>query len=396
MYPSIIIAHNICVSTLTTVKPLKKDRHNYKEIQLDDGGERVWVHQEVKGVLPIILQNLWNERKRVKIEMKLVKKDSVEGRAANELMNAKQLGIKVSMNSIYGIFGASVGDMAFMALSRAVCAIGRNMIQDLVTSIHANHKDMEVVYGDSVSASTPIIVKCVDDINDVVLRCLSIECFWKEFILKEKYDKCLQVDYHTDKEAYHFVKDDVLSPPFQIYSDQGWTDIAKIIRHKPKVLRMFRVRTANGSQIEVTGDHSLLLKDGTCITPSKLKIGDILLTNNFEGMSFDTLEKKNFNGLPDFSKDTGENELHLFDLYHTQLIIQHLGPFFVEVLLSGQCFKVIYNCDKDPFFSAIDAGTVTRITPFNYDKTNWVYDLETANHHFSAGVGTLVKNIQHF
>ena len=100
-----MISLNICSSTCCTVKPSKNQIHNYKEIELDDGGEKVWVHQKVDGVLPIILKNLWCERKKVKREMKMVDKTTVEGSGVYELMDAKQKALKISMNrSAHNIF----------------------------------------------------------------------------------------------------------------------------------------------------------------------------------------------------------------------------------------------------------------------------------------------------
>ena len=352
-----MIRWNICVSTLTTVEPCKEHLDLYIVIELDDSGEKVWVHQHVSGVLPVILQNLWCERKKVKNIMKMAQKDTMEGRAVFDLLNAKQLAIKISMNSIYGIFGAKVGDMAYMELSRAVCAVGRSMIDALVTSIDTNHKDMDVIYGDSVAASTPIVFQHHGNESSSIIRCSSIESFWYEIVETSSSSSLphipgiMELNYHADKEAFQFFSD--VSTPFQIYSDEGWTDILRIIRHKPKSTRLYRIRVANGSQVEVTGDHSLLLSDGTCIQPAKVKIGDTLMTKDFEGRKGNgvaQLGANKFIGIPDFSKDVGQNEMHLFDLYHTQLMIQYLGPMFVEVIVSGQTFKIVYNVSPDPFF----------------------------------------------
>jgi DNA polymerase elongation subunit (family B) len=385
LYPSIIIRWNICPSTLTTKKPAKENLKYYKEIKLDDGGERVWVHQHVKGVLPVLLTKLWTGRKEVKREMKDLglTKGGLYG-----LLDAKQKALKVSMNSVYGIFGAKVGDMAFTELSRAVCAVGRTMIDALETTITKEHKDMSVIYGDSVTASTPIVIREMDESGiDLNYHSLPIQDFWE--MQGKVSNMTLDHRYHETKEAYDLTKTNL-----EIYSDEGWTKIKRVIRHKPASKRLYRVRVANGSQVEVTGDHSLLLKDGTCITPAKLKVGDILMVKKFEGLDRGgCYGKNNFIGVPDFSKDEGEHEIHLFDLYHTQLMIQFLGPFFVQVVLSGQTFRILYNIGGngvDPFFTAIDPGTVTNIIRFNYDKDDWVYDLETENHHFSGGLGTIV------
>ena len=261
------------------------------------------------------------------------------------------------------------------------------MIDALVESIEENHKDMDVVYGDSVSASTAIIIRQAETRE---IRGLSIQEFWNELFEPPSTPPLATSDYHGDKQCYDFLRD----KPFEIYSDVGWTPIKKIIRHKPKSTRLYRIRVANGSQVEVTGDHSLLLSDGNVVTPCKLKMGDVLLTKTFEGMRGDgvaQLGRNKFVGVPDFSKEVGENEMHLFDLYHTQLMIQYLGPLFVEVIVSGQTFKIVYNCSQpDQFFAVINPGTVTNIIRFNVDKDDWVYDFETENHHFSAGLGTLV------
>ena len=380
LYPSIMIRFNICPSTCCIVKPPKNQRHHYKEVQLDDGGEKVWVHQKTDGVLPVILQNLWCERKRIRKEMELIVKDTAEGAAVLGLLDAKQKAIKVSMNSIYGIFGASVGDLSFMELSRAVCAIGRSMLDEVEESIKTNHKDMQVVYGDSVSASTCIVVRG----RDGCTRSLSIETFWDEMAEAP-------TGYRGDKEVFHFnIDGSVVLPIFEIYSEKGWTSINKIIRHNPQSTRMYKIRINNGSVVEVTGDHSLLLACGTCITPADLKVGDVLLTKKFEGNgAVGQLDKNTFVGAPDFSQDVGENEIHLFDLYHCQLMIQYLGPLFVKVTVSGQTYKILYNCSLNDQDGEPD-GEVTHVTRYTCDKGDWVYDLETVNHHFSAGLGTIV------
>lgn len=389
MYPSVIIAHNICPSTLTTTKPLKEHRRFFKQITLDSGGEKVWVHQHVDGVLPVILRNLWNERNRVKGVMKSTDKSD----PMYELLNAKQLAIKISMNSIYGIFGANVGDMAFIELSRAVCSIGRDMLKKLSVTIQKDY-EMDVIYGDSVTASTPIILR---DINANHVRCLSIETFW-DFILLEKKNNRIQgnVDFNYRNEKEAFVFDDDANYAFQIFSDDAWTTLKRIIRHRPKSTRLYRIKVANGSRVEVTGDHSLLLSSGECITPSQIKIGDILMTKCFDPVKDDggaILGNIQFvSTFPDFSSSVGENEIHVFDMYHAQLFIYFLGHAFVEIIASGKTFKILYNFDvnPDPFFSTIDQGMVTGITRFNVDTNAWVYDLETNNHHFSSGLGTLI------
>ena len=74
------------------------------------------------------------------------------------ILNAKQLAIKVSMNSIYGFTGAVVGALPCLAISQSVTGCGRQMIEQ--TSNYArDHFACEIVYGDSVTGDTPILLK---------------------------------------------------------------------------------------------------------------------------------------------------------------------------------------------------------------------------------------------
>ena len=124
LYPSIMIAKNLCPTTF--VKNSKYD--NLEGVEYEhhqwDGGNYKFVTNK-KGLVPGILIGLWEERKKVKKEMgvaffksKTLKREAEEigdKQKIQELLeeserleilgsvlNGKQLAIKVSMNSIYG------------------------------------------------------------------------------------------------------------------------------------------------------------------------------------------------------------------------------------------------------------------------------------------------------
>ena len=82
---------------------------------------------EHKGVVPSLLEDLYLERKKVK---KLMNKAYADGN--NDLgdnFNALQLAIKVSLNSTYGFFGRSKGNLAFRELGSIVTSLGRRLIE---------------------------------------------------------------------------------------------------------------------------------------------------------------------------------------------------------------------------------------------------------------------------
>jgi DNA polymerase delta subunit 1 len=97
LYPSIMIAHNMCYSTVVLEeKYLNIEGFEYSSIDCGGGLICTFV-QNQNGVLSGILQSLWKNRKLTKKEMNATTDPFIK-----TVLNAKQLAIKVSMNSIYG------------------------------------------------------------------------------------------------------------------------------------------------------------------------------------------------------------------------------------------------------------------------------------------------------
>ncbi len=151
LYPSIMIAHNLCYSTLVT-----EDKYRdlpgveYKTIDWwvgDKHFEYCFV-TSIKGVLPELLEDLWKERK-------IAKKAKSAARAAGDinLYNVKegeQLGIKVSMNSIYGFTGAVNGILPCKPIAASTTTYGRLAIEHTKKLVEEWY-DCDVVYGDTDS-----------------------------------------------------------------------------------------------------------------------------------------------------------------------------------------------------------------------------------------------------
>ena len=106
-----------------------------------------------KGILPIILEELLAARKRAKKDMKEASDPLVK-----DVMNGRQLALKVSANSVYGFTGATVGMLPCLAISATVTAYGRAMIdatkravEERFTTANGYAADATVVYGDTDS-----------------------------------------------------------------------------------------------------------------------------------------------------------------------------------------------------------------------------------------------------
>jgi DNA polymerase delta subunit 1 len=188
LYPSIMMAHNLCYTTLlekTNIARmgLIKDtdyiqtpnngqspgghtfKHWYPTIDLF-----VTAHRR-KGLLPTVLEDLIAARKRAKADLK---KETDPFKRA--VLDGRQLALKVSSasleelytnwtpphqisaNSVYGFTGATIGKLPCLAISSSVTAYGRQMIEQTKQVVESEYSvangreyDAKVIYGDTDS-----------------------------------------------------------------------------------------------------------------------------------------------------------------------------------------------------------------------------------------------------
>lgn len=141
LYPSIMIAHNLCYSTI--VKDPRYD--NLPGVTYEDHGSHRFA-QNVESLLPAILVDLKQFRKKAKKDMAAAK-----GTPMYHIYNGKQLAYKISMNSVYGFTGASKGMLPLVAIASTVTAQGRFMIQQSKDYVEAHFPGSKVRYGDTDS-----------------------------------------------------------------------------------------------------------------------------------------------------------------------------------------------------------------------------------------------------
>ncbi|KAJ3065659.1 DNA polymerase delta catalytic subunit [Podochytrium sp. JEL0797] len=110
--------------------PLKKARSEDEKHQKKPVDFSFRIVQSHQGVLPALLEDLYSERKRVKREMK-VAHDAGDTVLA-EILDKTQLGIKVSLNSVYGFLGRRQGNLVLKELGSIVTAVGRKLIDETV------------------------------------------------------------------------------------------------------------------------------------------------------------------------------------------------------------------------------------------------------------------------
>lgn len=164
LYPSIIIAHNLCYTTLLSQNAIK--RYNLKPeeyIRTPAGFYFKKPNEDHQTIVPQILKNLLSARKRAKDDLKRetdpFKKTILDGR---------QLALKISANSVYGFTGAQVGKLPCLEISQSVTGFGREMIEatrktvsEKFTIANGYKYDAVVIYGDTDSVMVKFGVETV-------------------------------------------------------------------------------------------------------------------------------------------------------------------------------------------------------------------------------------------
>lgn len=166
LYPSIIIAHNLCYTTLLSESLIKKYKLSEDEFSRTPSGflfkKPSSDHQTI---VPQILKNLLGARKRAKDDLK---KETDPFKKM--ILDGRQLALKISANSVYGFTGAQVGKLPCLEISRSVTGYGREMIETTrkaVTdqfNINKGYQyDSVVIYGDTDSVMVKFGVETVKE-----------------------------------------------------------------------------------------------------------------------------------------------------------------------------------------------------------------------------------------
>lgn len=158
LYPSIMQAHNLCYTTLIdketrlkTVERLKLKRD--EDYSVTPTGEWFVKSPKRKGLLPIIFDDLLGARRKAKADLK-----NETDPFKKAVLNGRQLALKISANSVYGITGATVGKLPCLEIASSVTSYGRQMIEKTKQEVESHYTiangykhDAEVIYGDTDS-----------------------------------------------------------------------------------------------------------------------------------------------------------------------------------------------------------------------------------------------------
>lgn len=244
LYPSIIIAYNICPSTYATHGDIRIGDHGFKSSPI--------------GLLPGMIKRILEERKQVKTQMKTI---GNVGSVEYIVLDRRQNALKVCANSVYGMMGfQSSRYFGHLGCAESVTTAGRLLLTETVEKINNNYQ-VKVLYGDSVVGYTPTIVRV-----------------GKEFIFLETFEN-LAAKWGHDRwtKCYESEKDICELHDVEVWTDGGWAKMYRVIRHMlAPHKKIVRIVTHTGV-VDVTDEHSLLDIYGEPVDAECVQIGDELM-----------------------------------------------------------------------------------------------------------------------
>jgi len=347
---------------------------------------------EGKAIMPSILEELLMARKTTR---KLIPQQTDE--FMKNVLDKRQLAYKVTANSLYGQCGAKTSSFYEMDVAASTTAVGRMLLtyaKKIIENCYGdsvcetkNHGPVltkaEYIYGDSVASYTPVYVRINNQIDIITIEQLA------EKYGEGKWIQCLEPG-KEEKEVC-----ELGNFGLETWTEKGWTKLYRVIRHTlAPNKKMLRVLTHSGL-VDVTDDHSLLLLNGTKVSPKYLMIGTKLLSKNIQYTNQDIYK---------FTKYHNSND-EKYRVFDTMIEAAN----FCQMLITNN-FNYSLDCQYNRFCVFIENLTyvlldlsdlseqtheekhikskIRKIQEIPYE--GFVYDLTTENHHFAAGVGNLI------
>lgn len=153
LYPSIMMAHNLCYTSLIDRNSIKAFDLKEEDYVHTPNGDYFVKETKRKGILPTILRELLAARKKAKADLK-----NETDPFKRDVLNGRQLALKISANSVYGFTGATIGKLPCLSISSSVTAFGREMIEKTKNEVQQKYCtqngypfDAQVIYGDTDS-----------------------------------------------------------------------------------------------------------------------------------------------------------------------------------------------------------------------------------------------------
>jgi DNA polymerase elongation subunit (family B) len=320
-----------------------------------------------RAIMPSILEELLTARKTTRKLIPLQEDEFMKN-----VLDKRQLGYKLTANSLYGQCGARTSSFYDKDVAASTTATGRLLLtyaKKVIEECYGNRicqtenygtvcTKAEYIYGDSVANYTPIYILANGKFDIITIETLG-----------EKYGNgiwkpCLELG-KQEKEVCEF--DNLI----QTWTEKGWTTIYRVIRHRlAHHKKMFRILTHSGL-VDVTDDHSLICSNGEEISP------------NFINEETELLHHK----LPT------NYVLQIVSIFQNNFYNQLDAAIYLNYLNSKGLNCSIIHYDNDFYTIYIDhtkSNNKVKMIKEIKNYNDYVYDLTTENNHFAAGIGDMI------
>ena len=334
------------------------------------------------------------------------------------VLDGLQLSLKVTANSLYGQTGSRTSAISMRAIAACTTAVGRAQILKAKAFVEEKY-GAKVIYGDSVMPHTPVTLRVasLDDGGQAEVRAVAAEDIvgsfggaWAPYpglLLGDAKDGDAKERWEPPESA------------LAAWTTRGWSPVLRVIRHRT-TKAVYRVSVEGGGVVDVTEDHSLLRSDGSLVAPRDLVSVASFAGDSAKGSTDVLLQLPvgtSDGGMPvarvaafdptdvDVRKHHGcYVKVQAHSHVAAQLAVLRYGAMGLE-LVDARCCAF----EEDPPCSCVlltfampmadDApplkgrGRVRSVQRLHDAYAGYVYDLETEEGVFAAGVGSLiVKN----
>ena len=361
-----------------------------------------------KSIMPAILEELLQARANTRKLIKTEKDPFMQN-----ILDKRQLGYKVTANSLYGQCGARTSTFYEKDVAASTTATGRRMITYAKRIIEEVYGDLEYttedqsevkccaeyVYGDSVAYYTPVTVRVGRNIRICTVEDLARQYGMNRWVRSGGADGA-----DADPEPKEYCELNLI--PVESWTEQGWTRIHRVIRHRlAPHKRMVRITTTT-AMVDVTDDHSLLTADGAPISPKDVTLHTDLLHHDVkmetvgvhaESVSDSIMKLKNPNFLregtytfryPDAATDNPFSQVEIAEHF---LAMRLLGYHVIMETNAAENCVILRTRQRvygDP--GPLAQPAIEKIEVLPEYGNEYVYDLTTDNHHFAAGIGNMI------
>jgi len=287
LYPHLIMQFNISTETLVDlcedVDQVEVDERilheklkgNPKYIMAGSGQ---YFRKDIKGLFPVLMEDLYGKRKAVKKEMiqrKIEKENTTDQQEIDRLTNEIsrlhniQLTFKLFLNSLYGALGSPYCRYFEIRMAKAITMSGQLAIRYIYEKLDVYLKEKfnvtdKFLYADTDSCEGSTIVKTGSE--DITIEDLYEQIHGKMIV--------------DDKVNDNFVKECDTHKAYGVNREKEIVlqDIKYIKKHKVK--KKFYKITVKGKSVTITEDHSIvILRNNELIgvKPGDVKKGDKII-----------------------------------------------------------------------------------------------------------------------